>query len=585
MNVSEFLVERLGRWGVKRIYGYPGDGIDGVFAALDRAQDRIEFVQSRHEEMAAFMACGHSKFTGEVGVCISTSGPGAIHLLNGLYDAKVDHQPVVAIVGQVARSALGGHYQQEIDLTALFSNVAQYVQMVTVPSQLRHVIDRAFRIALAERTPTVIILPADVQELKAADPPHEHATLHSGVGWSRPRVVPGPADLERAAAILNEGKKVALLVGSGAQHAGEEVIEVADALGAGIAKALLGKHVVPDSLPNVTGCIGLLGTRPTYEMMMGCDTLLMVGSSFPYAEFLPEEGQARGVQVDIDGRMLGMRYPMELNLIGDSCETLRALLPLLKRKKERAWQKKIETSVKQWRKTLEERAMVEADPLNPQRVFRELSPLLPDDVMLACDTGSTVFWYARYLEMRPGMRSAHSGSLASMGAAMPYALAAKFANPDLPVMALVGDGAMQMNGMNELITLSRYWRKWKDPRFIVLVMNNRDLNMVSWEQRVLGGQPKFSGSQDLPDFSYAEYAARLGLGGLRMESPDTVAATWAAALDSDRPVVVEAVVDPNVPPLPPHITLKQARNYLSALMRGDPDAAGIVKAAVKEMLA
>lgn len=397
--------------------------------------------------------------------------------------------------------------------------------------------------------------------------------------------MPAAADLNRAAEILNAGQRVAILVGAGAQQAEAEVLQAAEVLGAGIAKALLGKAALADSLPHVTGCIGLLGTRPTYQMMSECDTLLMIGSSFPYSEFLPEEGQARGVQIDIDARMLGLRYPMEVNLLGDSAETLRLLIPLLTQKSDTRWRERIEKNVREWWETLEARAMIAATPMNPQRVFWELSPRLPDDVLLACDTGSAVFWYARDLRIRRGMRAAHSGSLASMGAAMPYAIAGKFAHPERPVIAFVGDGAMQMSGLNELITVAKYWRQWENPSFVVLVLNNRDLNMVSWEQRVTEGEPKFPGSQDLPDFSYAAYAELLGIRGMTVANPEKIGAAWDEALASERPVLVEAIVDPNVPPLPPHITLEQARNYLRAILKGDPDALAIVKASVKEMLA
>jgi pyruvate dehydrogenase (quinone) len=519
-------------------------------------------------------------------VCLATSGPGAIHLLNGLYDAKMDRQPVVAIVGQQSRSALGGHYQQEVDLVSMFKDVAsEYVQMVATAPQMRHVVDSAFRIALSRRCPTCIVLPTDVQELEAKEPPREHGTVHSGVGYSPPRVVPCREDLERAAEVLNAGKRVAMLVGAGALHATHEVLQVSEVLGAGIAKALLGKPAVADDIAHVTGAIGLLGTQPSWQMMSECDTLLMVGSSFPYSEFLPEEGQARGVQIDIDARTLGLRYPMEVNLLGDSAETLRLLVPMLRQKTDSGWRKRIEASVREWWQTLEKRAMADASPLNPQRVFWELSPRLPEKVLLACDTGTAAFWYARDLKLRAGMRAAHSGSLASMGSAMPYAIAAKFAYPDRPVIAMIGDGAMQMNGLNELITLARYWRSWENRQFIVLVLNNRDLNMVSWEQRVTEGEPKFPDSQDLPDFSYAAFAELLGFKGIVVSEAAQVAEAWDEALASDHPVLFEAIVDPNVPPLPPHITLEQARNYLKAILKGDPDAVRIIKASVKEMLA
>jgi pyruvate dehydrogenase (quinone) len=583
-TVSDLLIQRLGAWGVKRVYGYPGDGINGIMGALDRAGGEVDFIQVRHEEMAAFMACAHAKFTGEVGVCMATSGPGAIHLLNGLYDAKLDHQPVVAIVGQSARLAMGGSYQQEVDLHALFKDVAhEYVQTMMAPGQLRHLIDRAFRIALSERTVTAIIIPNDLQEEPAAEPPQKHSTIHSGAGWSSPRVLPTDADLQRAAAVLNEGKKVAMLVGAGAIRAADEVLAVADVLGAGIAKALLGKQVLPDALPFVTGPIGLLGTKPSWVLMDECDTLLMVGSSFPYPEFLPEEGKARGVQIDIDGRMLSIRYPMEVNLTGDSAETLRALLPLLQRKTDRTWRERIEAEVREWWSTLETRAMMDANPINPQRVFWELSPRLPENCILTADSGSVASWYARDLKFRAGMMGSLSGTLATMGPGVPYVVAAKFAFPDRVAIACVGDGAMQMNGNSELVTVAKYWKEWSDPRLIVCVINNHDLNMVTWEQRIMAGDPKFEASQVLPDFGYARYAELVGLKGIRVDDPTKIAAAWDEALRADRPCVVEFVCDPEVPPLPPHITIEQAKNFMTSLLR-DPSRAAMLKDSMKQML-
>jgi pyruvate dehydrogenase (quinone) len=586
MNVGEFLVGRLSDWGVKRIYGYPGDGINGIMGALDRASDRIEFVQVRHEEMSAFMACGHAKFTGEVGVCLATSGPGAIHLLNGLYDAKLDHQPVVAIVGQQARAALGGHYQQEVDLLTLFKDVAhEYVHMVSDPEQVRHLVDRALRIAQAERTVTCIIVPNDVQTMDAVEQPeHAHGTIHSGIGYARGRVVPHEDDLRRAAEVLNAGERVAMLVGQGALGATEEVIEVAELLGAGVAKALLGKAAVPDDLPFVTGSIGLLGTKPSYDLMTGCDTLLMVGSSFPYSEFLPEEGKARGVQIDIDARMIGIRYPMEAQLVGDSAETLRALIPQLERKPDRSWREEIEENVADWWRLMEERALIEADPINPQRVFWELSPRLPDNCILTSDSGSAANWFARDLKLRRGMMASLSGTLATMGPGVPYAIAAKFAYPDRVAIALVGDGAMQMNGINELITIGKYWQRWSDPRLVVLVLNNRDLNQVTWEQRALEGDPKFKASQDIPDFPYARYAELVGLKGVRVDSPDEIADAWDEVLAADRPAVLEAITDPEVPPLPPHITFEQARHFVLSVARGDSGRRAMIEQSLKAKL-
>lgn len=584
-TVGDYVLDRLGVWGIKRIYGYPGDGINGLLGALGRAKDRFQFIQARHEEMAAFMACGHAKFTGQLGVCLATSGPGAIHLLNGLYDAQLDHQPVLAIVGQQARAALGGHYQQEVDLPNLFKDVAgQYVHMATTPAQVRHLVDRAVRIAIAERTVTCLVFPNDLQEQDAVEtPPRKHGNLLSGYGYSAPRVLPKQEDLQRAADVLNEGQRIAILAGAGALNATDEVIAVADLLGAGVAKALLGKAALPDDLPFVTGSIGLLGTRPSYDLMMGCDTLLMVGSRFPYSEFLPKEGQARGVQIDLDPKMLSMRYPMEVNLVGDSAETLRALIPLLRRRTDRSWQRSIEQGVREWWQVLESRAMNDAHPVNPQRVFWELSPRLPDQCILCADSGSGTNWYARDLKIRRGMLASLSGGLATMGPGVPYAIAAKFAYPERPVIALVGDGAMQMSGNGELVTVAKYWREWVDPRWIVMVLHNNDLNQVTWEQRAMAGDPKYEASQELPDFPYARYAESLGFLGLEIGTPEDIVPAWERALSADRPVLVEAHVDPNVPPLPPHITFEQAKAYMSALLGGDPDAWGILKSSAKEV--
>jgi len=587
-TVSDFVIERLHEWGVRTIYGYPGDGINGLMGALRRAEDRVRFIQARHEELAAFMACGHAKFTQEVGVCMATSGPGAIHLLNGLYDASMDHQPVVAIIGQQARSALGSDYQQEVDLISLFKDVAhQFVQMCSVPSQARHLIDRAVRIAKAERCVTCVIFPNDIQEESAVESPdRKHGTTFSGVGFPRVRVIPHDDDLRRAAEALNAGERVAMLVGAGALGAQAEVAAVAELLGAGVAKALLGRAVLADDLPYVTGAIGLLGTEPSDTMMRECDTLLMVGSSFPYSEFLPKQGQARGVQIDIKPRMLGLRYPMEVNLHGDSAETLRALQPLLQRKRDRGWRESIEANVADWWETLERRAMVEANPINPQRVFWELSPRLPDRCIITADSGSSANWWARDLKVRPGMMASLSGNLATMGPALPYALAAKFTHPDRPVVACVGDGAMQMNGINVLVTASKYWQEWQDPRLIVLVLDNGDLNQVTWEQRVMEGDPKFEASQNLPPFDYGGFARMLGFEAVVMAKADDVGPGWdaAMAMSVERPVLVHAHVDPEVPPLPPHISLEQAKQFLSSMVKGDPNWWRMAKQSAKDLL-
>ena len=433
-TVGDFFIERLHQWGVRRIYGYPGDGINGIFGALQRAEGKIEFIQARHEEMAAFMASAHAKFTGELGVCIATSGPGAAHLVTGLYDARLDHMPVLAIVGQQARMAIGGHYQQEVDLEALYKDVAgALVHTATLPAQVRHLTDRAVRIAIAQHRVTAIIFPNDLQDLEYEDPPRAHGTLHSGIGYRAPKVVPYERDLRQAAEALNAGKKVAILVGAGALQATDEVIQIADRLGAGVAKALLGKAAVPDELPWVNGSIGLLGTEPSYKLMTECDTLLMIGSGFPYSEFLPKEGQARGVQIDIAPEMLSLRYPMEVNLVGDAAETLRALLPFLRERADHAWRKEIEGWTEKWWKTLEDRAMQPAKPINPQRVTWELSPRLPERAIITSDSGSCANWFARDPAISArSMMCSLSGGLASMGAAVPYAIAAKFAHSDRP---------------------------------------------------------------------------------------------------------------------------------------------------------
>ena len=584
-TVGDFIVQRLYDWGVRRIFGYPGDGINGLFGALNRAEGKIEFIQARHEEMAAFMASAYAKFSGELGVCVATSGPGATHLVTGLYDARLDHQPVLALVGQQARRAIGGHYQQEVDLASLFKDVAgNFVHQASAPAQVRHLVDRAARIALANKTVTAVILPNDLQEMPYETPPRKHGSVMSGVGYVAPRTVPHEIDLKRAASVLNAGKKVAMLVGAGALGATEELIAVADRLGAGVAKALLGKAALPDDLAWVTGSIGLLGTEPSWDLMRDCDTLLVVGSGFPYSEFLPEEGDAKGVQIDIRPDMLSLRYPMEVNLVGDARETLQALLPLLKQKQDLSWRKEIETSVGEWWRTLEARAHAEANPVNPQRVVWELSPRLPDGVIVTSDSGSCANWYARDLRMRRGMMASLSGGLASMGAAVPYAIAAKVAHPDRPIVALVGDGAMQMNNMAELITVTKYWRKWSDPRMVICVFNNEDLNQVTWEQRVMEGDPKFDASQRIPDVPYHRFADMIGLQGIFVDRPEALGAAWDEALAAERPVVLEVKTDPEVPPIPPHLTFEQMRNLTAALLKGDPEESGVVKGTLRQAL-
>ncbi|WP_310962067.1 thiamine pyrophosphate-requiring protein [Nocardioides terrisoli] len=581
-TVADYLLERLRDWGVKEVFAYPGDGINGILAAFGRADNQPRFIQSRHEEMSAFEAVGFSKFTGRIGVCMATSGPGAVHLLNGLYDAKLDHVPVVAIVGQTNRSAMGGSYQQEIDLRSLYKDVAEYVETVTVPEQLPNVLDRAIKVATGRRAVATVIIHADVQELEYSAPTHEFKMVPSSIAApSSPVVVPEDASVRQAADVLNAGKKVAMLVGAGAAGARAEVEQVAELLGAGVAKALLGKDVLSDELPYVTGSIGLLGTRASYELMEGCDTLLTVGSSFPYTQFMPEFGQARGVQIDLDPTFIGMRYPYEVNLVGDAAATLRALIPMLERQEDRSWREKVELNVHDWWESMAAEAAVEAEPINPMRLFSECSTRLPDDAIIVADSGSAANWYARQLKFRGQMRGSLSGTLATMGPGVPYGIGAKFGHPDRPVVVFEGDGAMQMNGMAELITISRYWKDWADPRLVVAVLHNNDLNQVTWEMRAMGAAPKFVESQTLPDVSYADFARQLGLAAEHLDDPDQLGPAWDRALSADRPTLLDVRVDPNIPPIPPHATFDQAKSTAEALAKGDTDRWEVIKEGLK----
>ena len=582
-SVAEYVLRRLhDDWGVKRVYGYPGDGISGLMGAFHERNGAPEFVQVRHEVIASYAACAHAKLTDEVGVCVATSGPGAIQLLNGLYDAKLDHQPVVALVGQQKRVSLGSDWLQEVDLPALLGDVAEFVHTCMAPEQARHLVDRAMRTAIATRGVACVVFPVDVQHAGAEEPPHAHGSVFSSSAPSRVVAVPEDDDLPRAAEVLNAGRKVAILIGQGAAGAQGEVVEVADVLGAGVAKALNGRAALPDDLPFVTGAIGLLGTKASADLMSGCDTLLMVGTNFPFADWLPSEGQARGVQIDVDARNIGMRYPVEVNLVGDAAHTLRALLPLLERKQDRSWREEVERNVERGWRVLEERAMLPGDPVNPQRVFQELSPLLPDGCITTADSGTSANWWARHLKLRAGMNAAISGTLATMGCSVPYALAAKFAHPDRPVIAFVGDGAMQMIGLNALIDIAFYADRWPNRTCVVCVLNNGDLNEVTWEQRAMAGDPRYEVSQTLPAFDYAAYGRSLGLKGIRVESPDDVRPAWEEALAHDGPVVYDAVTDPNVPPMPPQLRFETVRNMTRAFLRGDPAARDVIRHAVRQ---
>ncbi len=582
-TVADVLLNRLREWGIRQVFGYPGDGINGLLAAWGRADNNPQFVQARHEEMAAFEAVGFAKFSGEVAVCVATSGPGAVHLLNGLYDAKLDHVPVVAIVGQTERSAMGGSYQQEIDLLSLFKDVcSDYVQMCTVPQQLPNLIDRAIRVAASEQAPTCIIIPSDVLELPYEAPGHAFKQVPSSVGMTSVTPRAGDAAVQQTAEILNAGGKVALLVGQGARGCEIELAKVADLLGAGAAKALLGKDVLPDDLPWVTGSIGLLGTTASYKMMMDCDTLLTVGSNFPYTQFMPPLDQARAIQIDRSGKWIGMRYPYELNVVGDAKTTLQALIPLLHRKTDRTWRETIESNVEDWWSTIERQATLDADPVNPLSIFHELSVRMPDNAIIAADSGSSANWYARVLKFRGNVRGSLSGTLATMGPGVPYVIGAKWAHPDRPTIAFVGDGAMQMNGLAELITIKHYWQQWTDPRLIIAVLHNNDLNQVTWEMRAMEGSPKFVESQTLPDVDYAGFARSLGLAGHNIDKPKQLGKAWEEALSADRPTVLDVRCDPNVPPIPPHATFEQIKSLAGAVLHGDEDTWGFAKQGLKQ---
>ncbi|ORB56495.1 thiamine pyrophosphate-requiring protein [Mycobacteroides saopaulense] len=582
-TVADFIVQRLRQWDVDEIFGYPGDGINGLLGALGRTGNGPMFIQTRHEEMAAFAATGYAKFSGKIGVCMATSGPGAIHLLNGLYDAKLDRVPVVAFVGQTARSAIGGRYQQEVDLQTLLSDVASdYAVEVKVVSQLPVVLDRAFRTARSNRAPAVVIVPSDLQLQEYEPPAHVFKEVPSSDPCDVVGTLAPPADaMERAAQILNDGSKVAILVGQGARGAAQEVAEVARLTGAGVAKALLGKDVLPDDLPYVTGSIGLLGTRPSYELMRDCDTLLIVGSNFPYSEYLPEFGTARGIQIDSDGATVGMRYPTEINIVADAKAALTALIPLLHPKSDRSWKESIESGVRRWWSIVEQQSMLSANAINPMRVVWELSSRLPRNAIVTADSGSSTTWYARCLRFGADTRGSLSGTLATMGCAVPYGIGAKFAHPDRPVIALVGDGAMQMNGLTELLTIARYQDKWYGQPFVVCVFHNGDLNQVTWEMRAMAGEPKFPASQSLPEVSYAELAKVMGWNSIAVKADDEIGAAWEQALGTHGLTLLDMHCDPEIPPLPPHVDYEQIKNVGRAVLNGDPNAWSMLSQGVR----
>jgi pyruvate dehydrogenase (quinone) len=587
-TVSEFIIERIREWGVSRVFGFPGDGIgefDGALGQAERDKKGLRYVRPTHEEICALMATAHAKFTGEVGVCIATSSPGAFHMINGLYDAKMDNQPVVAIVGQQGLNSFGTFNQQESNLERALSDVAVYVQTVVSPEQAQAVVDTAFRLARTRLGPAVIILPHDVQGLKMEAPAAAMWVSRSSAVAPSTAIVPPSTELAKAAEIINAGSKVTLLVGAGANGATDEVLELARISGAGIVTALRGKQVVPSDIPYHTQQVGLLGSLPSMHQMAGCDTLVMLGTNYPYGQFLPKTGQARAIQIDLKPEQLGLRYPTELNLWGDVRATLAALIPLLDIKKDLSWQNGIADEMASWEVEMEEQAMLDYDDgANPRRVYHELNKRLPEHAIVTADAGTTADWYGHHIRLRRGMLGDLSGRLASMMASMPYAIAAKFAYPDRPVICTIGDGAFQMLGMNELITVKKYLAEWENPQLIVLVMHNNDLTQVSWEMRTEDGNPVWRTAQDVESVDYAGWAELLGFTGIRINADDEIEQAWDTAFANQGVTLIDAYVSRNVPPLPPHITKEYARQMGIALLKGDPFELEVIKDSAKSLI-
>ena len=563
-TAADVLIETLLDWDVEVVFGLPGDGINGIMEALRTRQDRIRFVQVRHEESAAFMACGYAKFTGRLGVCLATSGPGGIHLLNGLYDAKLDGQPVLAITGLPYHDLIGTHTQQDVELDRLFLDACRYNARVMGPSHVENVVDLACRTALTYHGVAHVTIPVDVQEMKAdklrskRNVPH-----HTSDVAARSARLPADEDLRRAAELLNAGSKVAILAGRGALGAGDELERVSDLLAAPIVKALLGKAVVPDDSPYTTGAIGLLGTRPSQEALEACDTLLIVGTSFPYIEYYPKPGQASGVQIELDPMRIGLRHPVDVGLVGDSRRTLTALLPLLARNGDRAFLEKAQRGMKEWNALMDARAARRDVPMKPQVVAAELGRRLRDDAIVACDSGTITSWWAGHIPARRRQLHSVSGNLASMACGLPYAIAAQLAYPDRQVVAFVGDGGLSML-MAELATCVRYRLPVK-----VVVIKNNTLGQIKWEQMVFLGNPEYG--CDLQPIDFAMVAEACGATGLTVEDPAQCGKVLDRALGTPGPVVVQAVVDPFEPPMPPKITLEQAAKFAQALVRGEPN--------------
>jgi pyruvate dehydrogenase (quinone)/pyruvate oxidase len=580
-TAADVLVDTIADWGVEVVFGLPGDGINGIMEALRKRQERIRFIQVRHEESAAFMACAYAKFTGRLGVCLATSGPGALHLLNGLYDAKLDGQPVLALTGMPYHDLIGTFTQQDVELDKVFADVAAYNMRVMGPSHVENVADLACRTAISRRTVAHLTFPVDLQDQPAErkgskrNIPH-----HTSDVLARSARLPDEPDLVRAAEILNEGKKVAILAGQGALGAGDLLEEVADRLGAPIVKALLGKAAVSDESPFTTGCVGLLGTRPSQDALESCDTLLMVGTSFPYIEFLPKPGAARAVQIELNPARVGLRYPVEVGLVGDSRRTLSMLLPLLRRKGDRSFLDEAQKGVREWWQLMEERGTRPDKPMKPQVVAWELGKLLRDDAILSADSGTIATWFAQQIRIRRGQMCSLSGTLASMANGLCYAIAAQIAHPDRQSVAFVGDGGFSML-MAEFVTAVRYGLPIK-----VVVVKNNSLGMIQWEQMVFLGHPEYG--CELAPIDFAAFARACGGAGFTVDDPENCGRVLEEALAHPGPALVEAVVDPFVPPMPPRITVKQARKFAEALAKGTPNrdkiALTVLSDKVREMV-
>ncbi len=586
-TVSDFVIQRIREWGVTRAFGFPGDGIgafDGSLGDAERNDVGLQYIRPTHEEICALMATAHAKFTGEVGVCIATSSPGAFHLLNGLYDAKMDNQPVVAVVGQQGLNSFGTFTQQENNLERAFADVAGYVQTIVSPEQAQVVVDTAFRTARVHLQPSVIVIPHDVQAMEMIEPTRATWVSRSSAVAPSTAIVPHESEITKAAAIINAGSKVTFLVGHGANGATDEVLEAATRSGAGIITALRGKQVVPSDVPYHSQQLGLLGSLPSLVQMRDCDTLVLLGTNYPYGQFLPESGQARAVQIDLKPEQMGLRYPTEVNLWGDVKATLQALIPLLENKVDRSWQDTVSEGMRNWESEMEAQAMLRYDDgVNPRRVFHELNKRLPPQAIITADAGTTADWYGHHIRLRRGMMGDLSGRLATMLAAMPYAEAAKFAFPDRPVICTIGDGAFQMLGMNELITIKKYMNDWVNRQFIIVILHNDDLAQVSWEMRTEDANPVWSTSQDIQSVDYAGWAELLGLTGIRVQSDDEVGDALDRAFSTQGVTLIDAYTSKNVPPLPPHVSRTFAFNTLRALLKGDPDAKEVIRDATEAL--